>query len=59
MQEEMWEGRVFLASKKKMNFRIEFKTKFENKCSLAWRDKSDLLVLPWDGNSFLVLFFKK
>ena len=50
---------VFLASRKKINLRIEFKTKFENTCSLAWRDTPDLLIPTLDVNSFLALFFKK
>ena len=59
VEEGVWEQRVFLISRKKINFRIEFKTKYWNECSLAWRGESDLLIPPLDANNFLVLSFKK
>lgn len=59
MEERMCKGRIFFASQKKINFRIEFKTKFGNECSLATIGDSDLLIPLLDANSFLVFFFKK
>lgn len=62
MKRGMWEGRVFLVTWKKINFRIEFKTKFGNECSLDWGgdggDESDLIP-SLDANSFFVFPFKK
>lgn len=52
MEEGMWEQGVFLISRKKINFRIEFKTKYWNECSLAWRGESDLLILLWMQTTF-------
>lgn len=53
----MCEGRVFFASQKKINFRIEFKTKFGNECFLTIMIDSDLLIPLLDANSFLVFSF--
>ena len=48
----MWGQSVFLVSKKKINFIIEFESKCWNKCSHAQRGESDLLIPPLDADSF-------
>ena len=58
-EEGMWEQRVFLVSRKKINFRIKFKNKYWKDCSLGWRGDSDLLIPPSDANNFWFFLLKK